>query len=169
MQYIRTKKTGGGKEISDSNVELYREIMIMYGQRNLNVSFRDAQYFGKSEDEVKLKELQDKAWSIVKSEAKKRALNSGSKASAPAVPAVNPKVLAKIAELEEQLMEAMLEDDEELEAKLDAKIAKLKAKFGVTATTTEPAKETKTEEPVKDSTTKEDNGDVDWDSIEEEA
>lgn len=165
MQYIRTKKTGGDKEISDRNIELYREVMTMYGERNLNVAFRDAQYFGKSEDEVALKKLNDKAWEAVKTEAKKRALNGGSKTSAPAEPAVDPKIMNKIKELKEQYLDAVLECDEELEAKLEKQIAKLEKMFLVKADT---KKETPAVSP-ETTVTKEDNGDVDWDSIEEEA
>lgn len=165
MQYVRTGKTGGGKDIEASDLELYKEIMMMYGERNLNVMFRDAQYIGKSEEEQVLRKLNDKAWEAVKSEAKKRALNGTS--AKPAEPQVNPKIVAKIAELEEQLMDAILEDDEELEKSLETKIAKLKAKFGVTKADKAPeVKQEKKSEPVKNDVKSDEE---DWDAIEEEA
>lgn len=165
MHYIRTGKTGGDKEITQSNLDLYREVMTLYGQRNLNVSFRDAQYFGKSESEVKLKELNDKAWKLAKDKAKERALSGAN--VAPAQPEVNPKVLAKIAELEEQLMDAMLDDNEELEKELDAKIAKLKAKFGVEGTVKAEDKKENPEVTVTEE--KKDSEEINWDEVEEEA
>ena len=134
--YIRNKRTGinpnEGTAISDSNLALYREVMVMYGERCLNVSFRDAQYFGKSETEVKLKALNDLAWEIIKKQAKERALNNVTPAKSSA-PAVNPKIASKIAELEEQIMDAILCDDEELEASLTLKLNKIKAMAGIKA------------------------------------
>lgn len=179
INYFRNKKTGAGdadgKEISESNLALYKEVMEMYGARCLNVAFRDAQYI--SEKEKSLKDMNNLAWDAVKKHAKERALK-GVAPAAPTAPAVNPKIAAKIAELEEQIMDAILSDDEELETSLTVKLNKIKAMAGIgtsvpkaaASTEEKPKSEKKSEKALKASEEKfEFEEEEDFDAMEAQA
>lgn len=132
--YIRNKKTAGGSEMQENTIELYKECMVLFGERSLSVVFKDAEYLAKNSKEVS--NLVNSAWIKVKGLAS--AGNNSNSNSTTQAPAVNPKILSKIKELEDQIVDAILEDDEELEASLNAKLTKLKAMVSTSA----PAKET---------------------------
>lgn len=120
--YIREGKTSRDKEMQPETIALYKEVMILLGERNLTVDVKDAQYASKNSPEVI--KLVNNAWNKVKTMSNVSA-NTATQ-QAPQEQA-NPKVLAKIKEIEDQIVDAILEDDEELEASLNAKLAKLKA------------------------------------------
>jgi hypothetical protein len=155
VNYIREGKTGSGTELSKENVELFKKALQLIGTRNFNVVLKDAQYVSKKDTTTKA--LVEKAWEVCKKKA--AVAPSVATPQAPTVVA-NPKIVAKIAEVEEQIMEAIMEDDAELEASLNVKLGKLKAMLetstGVPAPVVEEQVEIKKEEKN------------DWDDVEEE-
>jgi hypothetical protein len=162
INYIREGKTGSGTELSAETVALFKKAMQLIGAKNFNVVLKDAQYVSKKDTTTKA--LVEKAWEV----CKKKALAAPAVAAAPQAPAVvaNPKIVAKIAEVEEQIMEAIMEDDAELEANLNVKLGKLKAMLetstGVPATQAPAVEEQAdfTPEPASDVN--------EWDNTEEE-
>lgn len=129
--YIRENKTSRGNELQPETVALYKDVMLMFGERCLNVVFKDAQYAGSNNKDVAV--LVNNVWAKMNTVSK----NAGS-TQAPAQQVVNPKIASKIKELEDQIVDAIMEDDDKLEAELSAKLAKLKALLGSTTVTTEP-------------------------------
>lgn len=138
--YIRENKTSRGNEMQAETVALYREVMVMYGERCLSVVFKDAQYAGSNNKDVAT--LVNNVWAKMNTVSK----NTASQSQAPQAPAVNPKIAGKIKEIEDQIVDAIMEDNDELEAELSVKLAKLKALLGNTTATTEPKAEEKTVE-----------------------
>lgn len=134
--YIRENKTSRGNELQPETVALYKDVMLMFGERCLNVVFKDAQYAGSNNKDVAM--LVNNVW------AKMNTVSKNTTTQAPAQQVVNPKIASKIKEIEDQIVDAIMEDDDKLEAELSAKLAKLKALLGNTTVTTEPKAEVDT-------------------------
>lgn len=128
--YIRENKTSRGNELQPETVALYKDVMLMFGERCLNVVFKDAQYAGSNNKDVAM--LVNNVW------AKMNTVSKNTTTQAPAQQVVNPKIASKIKEIEDQIVDAIMEDDDKLEVELSAKLAKLKALLGNTTVTTEP-------------------------------
>lgn len=60
VEYVKTGKTGSGKDLTAEEIEGFKEVYKMYAERILNVRFSQHKYIAK--DKAELQELKRKAW-----------------------------------------------------------------------------------------------------------
>lgn len=65
LEYIKTKKTASGKDMSQEEVDMFKEIYTLYAERIFNVRFSQVRFLKK--DDVALQEMKKKAYDALDS------------------------------------------------------------------------------------------------------